>query len=183
MASERRECERWRASAASASARAPWASARARSGSASPAAWEPNDSPWRARRGGARPGARQAMMCREHSNANRRVFVRCWQDEFWYDVCPRGCAPPSHLRQAPRVHRAAARQPLAPDAGRMVSCHARRMQSGPKSLAGASAGGRMPGDRAPLLHAHDPNRLKNRPHALRDTPTRTCRPRSTRSDG
>ena len=73
---------------------------------------------------------------------------------------PRDCAPPSHLRQAPRVHRAAARQPLAPDAGRMVSCPARRMQSGPKSLAGASAGGRMPGDRAPLLHAHDPNRLK-----------------------
>ena len=96
---------------------------------------------------------------------------------------PRGCAPPSHLRQAPRVHRAAARQPLAPDAGRMVSCHARRMQSGPKSLAGASAGGRMPGDRAPLLHAHDPNRLKNRPHALRDTPTRTCRLRSTAFTG
>ena len=37
---------------------------------------------------------------------------------------PRGCAPPSHLRQAPRVHRAAARQPLVPDAGRMRAANA-----------------------------------------------------------
>ena len=28
-------------------------------------------------------------MCREHSDATRRLFVRCWQDEFWYDVCLR----------------------------------------------------------------------------------------------